>query len=147
MGTQSRSRSDCHQVTFSFHVCIIQILSNLILIDGLMCVTAWQMESRCQRSKDESRSLQTAYPAVCVHQEERLWGMGHSWGWWLLHVSLLIQNQHSDVFLRLTCLFVCVCFVGHGRCRGAGLAHVAAGVLGRGVEFVGCPGNGESENP
>lgn len=45
-----------------------------------MCGMVWQMESRCQRSKGESLSFQAAYPAVCIYQEERLWGVGHPWG-------------------------------------------------------------------
>lgn len=44
--------------------------------------TIWQVEGRCQRSKDASLGLQTAYFTVCVYQKERLWGVGHSWGRW-----------------------------------------------------------------
>lgn len=43
-------------------------------------------------------------------------------------------------------LCACACFVGHGRSRGAGLSHAAAGVLRRSVEFVGSPASRESED-
>ena len=53
-----------------------------------MHITVWQMESGRQRSKGASPCFQTAYLAVCGHQEERLWGVGYSWGQWLLHTFL-----------------------------------------------------------
>lgn len=114
-----------------------------------MYVTVWQMESGCWRSKDASPCLQTAYPAVCVHQKERLWGVGYSWGLWLLHaVHFLFKFQtQPQQCVRCSCdLLVCVSvFAGDGRSRGAGLSHAAAGVLGRGVKLVGSAAIRESK--
>lgn len=141
-----------------------------------MYVTVWQMESGCWRSKDASPCLQTAYPAVCVHQKERLWGVGYSWGLWLLHavhflfkffiavvcyfpLCVTATLLHSALLftlptqpqqcVRCSCdLLVCVSvFAGDGRSRGAGLSHTAAGVLGRGVKLVGSPAIRESKYP
>lgn len=101
-----------------------------------------QMESRCKRGEGASLSFQTAYPAVCVHQEERLWGVGHSWGSWLLHF-LYQTHLLFCTFLRccwekvLPCLldYPCACAVGDGRSRGAGFSHTAARVLRGSTEF------------
>lgn len=141
-----------------------------------MYVTVWQMESGCWRSKDASPCLQTAYPAVCVHQKERLWGVGYSWGLWLLHavhfffkffiavacyfpLCVTATLLHSALLftvptqlqqcVRCSCdLLVCVSvFAGDGRSRGAGLSHAAAGVLGRGVKLVGSAAVRESKYP
>lgn len=114
----------------------------------VLYVTVWQMESRCQRREGTSLSFQRAYPAVCVHQEERLWGVGHSWGWWLLHFFDLYHLLFCK--LMLFCLAFdcsCACVVGDGRSRGAGFSHAAAGVLWRSVELSFSPAIRERRNP
>lgn len=133
-----------------------------------MYVTVWQMESWCQKSKGASLGVQTANPAICGHQKERLWGVGYSWGMWILHsvhflssclflcvtASLFQYDLLLTVPIRLpqyvicSCdLLVCACFAGDGRSRGAGLSHTAAGVLGRGVKLIGSPVFRKSKNP
>lgn len=154
MGTQSCSRSHCHQVKKNlFHLVTLitfkcfdevsffstEVMSCYYPADGKKILKEERFSTQCPNSPSCSSCPSKGKTAAS----------GPSLGFvvWK-YFTFLFRFHGSRSYNVSMCVKLQwnVCLVGDGWSRGASLSHAAAGVLRRGVKLVGCFGGGESQN-